>query len=134
MQLTRMPLGPSSCASALESAITAPFVAEYAASHDAPTCPHMELTVTIAPACFFSIPGKAARMQWNIPSTFTAKIRRHSSGEMSEISPKCAIPALQTKTSKSGTFANAPCTCASSATSQQIAAAPVSRESAAANS
>ena len=82
-----MPLGPSSCASAFESASTAPFVAEYAASHDAPTCPHMEDTVTIAPACFWSIPGSAARTQWNIPSTFTAKIRRHASGVISEISP-----------------------------------------------
>ena len=60
---TRMPDGPSSCASALVRARIAPFVAEYAASHDAPICPHMELTLRIQPDCCRSIWGRAARMQ-----------------------------------------------------------------------
>ena len=38
-------------------------VAEYAASHDAPTCPHMDETFTMAPDCFCSIDGSAARTQ-----------------------------------------------------------------------
>ena len=37
--------------------------AEYAASHDAPTCPHMELTLRMQPDCCRSIWGRAARMQ-----------------------------------------------------------------------
>ena len=47
----------------LESAISAPLVAEYAASHDAPTCPHMDEMFTIAPDWRASIDGSAARMQ-----------------------------------------------------------------------
>ena len=61
--LTRMCDGPSSLASALESAISAPLVAEDAASHDAPTCPHMDEMFTIAPDWRASIDGSAARMQ-----------------------------------------------------------------------
>ena len=53
----------SSLASALVRAITAPFVAEYAASQDAPTCPHMEATLMIQPDCFCSIPGSTALTQ-----------------------------------------------------------------------
>ena len=63
-QLTRMPLGPSSLASALVRAITAPFVAEYAASQDAPTCPHMLATVTMLPRWVLRKDGMAALTQW----------------------------------------------------------------------
>ena len=78
-QLTLMPLGPTSCASALVSPMTAALVAEYSTSHDAPTCPHMEERLTMLPACIRSMCGNASRQQRNMPSTFTEKVFRHSS-------------------------------------------------------
>ena len=62
-QVTRMPLGPSSLARALVRAMTAPLVADYTASQEAPTWPHMELTVMTQPACLFRKKGMAALTQ-----------------------------------------------------------------------
>ena len=61
LQFTRTPLGPSSYASARVRPMSAALLAEYAASHDAPTRPHMLETVTIDPLRRLTMPGASAR-------------------------------------------------------------------------
>ena len=59
-QLTRMPDGPSSCASAFVRASTAPFVQEYVTSHDAPCWPQIDEMFTMQPLFSCSMFGSTA--------------------------------------------------------------------------
>ena len=95
-QLTRMPVGASSDARERVSAISAPLVAEYVTSQLAPRRPQMDDTLTMHPACSWSIWGSTACMVWNAPSTFTAKYRRHRASVISWNSACPATPALFT--------------------------------------
>ena len=93
-----MPEGPSSFARALLSPIRAAFVAEYAASQEAPRMPHIELITIILPQCSRSISGRAARITLYAPSTLTEKSLRQSSGVVSCICFTRLIPAFKTRT------------------------------------
>ena len=55
---TVIPEGPTSLASALVKPRSAALVVEYATSHDAPICPHIEDTLMILPCFFCIISGK----------------------------------------------------------------------------
>ena len=62
-QLTRIPEGPSSLASAFVKPIRPDFVAEYGTSQEAPATPQIEDILTIAPCFRESIAG-AAHLQY----------------------------------------------------------------------
>ena len=59
MAFTLIPLGPNSLAIAFVNEFTAPFVAEYTASHEAPRSPHIEDMFIIMPDLWLTIFGTA---------------------------------------------------------------------------
>ena len=93
------PEGPSSWASAWVKPMSAAFEAEYAASQEAPCCPHMELMFTMDPRFSRIMAGRKARQHKKAPVQFTSSTRRHSASVMSVSSPFQAMPALFTSTS-----------------------------------
>jgi len=63
MALTEIPLGATSLASAFVKELTAPLLAEYATSQEAPTFPQTEEMLRIRPDFLCSISGRAYLQQ-----------------------------------------------------------------------
>ena len=76
-----------------------PFVAEYAASQDAPQTPQTEEILMILPLWLWIMPGIASFAQWKTEERFAETIRFQSSKLKSCKSPMMEIPALFTRTS-----------------------------------
>ena len=94
-----MPLGASSSASERVKPITAALLIEYAISHEAPVCPHIDETLTIAPSWFLSISLIASLEQRKYDLALTLIILSYSSAVVSLICLIRLIPALFTRMS-----------------------------------
>ena len=98
-QFTVMPLGASSCARERLNPIIAALLIEYAISHDAPSCPHIDDTFTIAPLWLLSISLTASREQRKYDLALIRMILSYSSAVVSFICLIRLMPALFTNTS-----------------------------------